>query len=303
MACMFLQPFFLAFGATDLNDINKRHVMWIFIFVEIVLILDIVFNYLTSFQNEITKITINNLKYTSLNYLTSWFIFDLTMCLPLDIIYYAIEKSFDDFYYFTKWISILRIVKIFGKEHKMNYIEIYLKKVSTNIQIVRTTLFALIFLIFVHVITCFWIFIGYISYNSWTIYYGLINKDYDVTITYLNSIYFILVTVFTVGYGDITPKNFTEKLFNIFLMIFGIASYSFLITSLSKIFGQLSSFEDRKQKLQDTLDMFNNEYHFKDDLYDNIWKIILMNLHKNIVGINDVFDSLPFSIKTQLLIN
>jgi hypothetical protein len=39
---------------------------------------------------------------------------------------------------------------------------------------------------------------------------------------YVAANYFSVVTVFTIGYGDIYPTNSTERVFAIVLMLFGI---------------------------------------------------------------------------------
>ena len=50
---------------------------------------------------------------------------------------------------------------------------------------------------------------------------------------YLSSIYFLITTVTSVGYGDITGNSFTEFCFQIFILLVGIIAYSWLISSLS----------------------------------------------------------------------
>lgn len=55
---------------------------------------------------------------------------------------------------------------------------------------------------------------------------------------YVSSLYYVTTTATTVGYGDITPKNRHEKLFNVFLEFIGICTFS-LITG--RILGLKSS--------------------------------------------------------------
>ena len=53
------------------------------------------------------------------------------------------------------------------------------------------------------------------------------NHIYNI---YLLSIYFVIVTITTVGYGDITGQTLPEILFQIFLLIIGTIDYSFAIS-------------------------------------------------------------------------
>jgi hyperpolarization activated cyclic nucleotide-gated potassium channel 2 len=56
--------------------------------------------------------------------------------------------------------------------------------------------------------------------------------DFDL---YMISIYFTVTTIMTVGYGDITAYNSTERGFCILLMLIGVISFSFMTGSLSSI--------------------------------------------------------------------
>ena len=50
---------------------------------------------------------------------------------------------------------------------------------------------------------------------------------------YVRSYHFVLQTIFTIGYGDIHPRNFNESIFAIVLMMCGTLFMSYLISSIS----------------------------------------------------------------------
>ena len=60
---------------------------------------------------------------------------------------------------------------------------------------------------------------------------------------YVTSFYFTTTTILTVGYGDISAINSTEKLLCILLMIIGVISFSFATGSLSSIIANFDSSE------------------------------------------------------------
>ena len=76
--------------------------------------------------------------------------------------------------------------------------------------------------------TCLFIFLGINVYPGWISKLNIQDESY--LYIYLVSIYFVIVTITTVGYGDITGQNYQEIFFQSLLLIIGIISYSFIIS-------------------------------------------------------------------------
>jgi hypothetical protein len=57
----------------------------------------------------------------------------------------------------------------------------------------------------------------------------------SVSDLYICSVYFVVTTVLTVGYGDIVAQSMLEKVFCIILMLIGVLSFSFSTGTLSAI--------------------------------------------------------------------
>jgi multisubunit Na+/H+ antiporter MnhC subunit len=77
---------------------------------------------------------------------------------------------------------------------------------------------------------------------------------------YITSFYFTVTTLVTVGYGDITAKNQSERIMSMFLMLIGVVTFSFTTGSLSSVITCHDSKEaDLKEKIA-TLNEISNEY-------------------------------------------
>ena len=50
---------------------------------------------------------------------------------------------------------------------------------------------------------------------------------------YISAVYFAITTCATLGYGDIIPKNIYEVCFVNFMLIFGVAFFSFVVSDLA----------------------------------------------------------------------
>ena len=52
---------------------------------------------------------------------------------------------------------------------------------------------------------------------------------------FIDALYFTIVTISTVGYGDISPTNVASKIFSIILIIIGIGTFLTIITNVTQI--------------------------------------------------------------------
>ena len=65
-----------------------------------------------------------------------------------------------------------------------------------------------------------------------------------------------VVTISTVGYGDITPTNETEVLVTIFLVFTGVSSYSYIMSRLTSIFAIVKNSMTEEQSREKVLKSF-----------------------------------------------
>lgn len=71
---------------------------------------------------------------------------------------------------------------------------------------------------------------------------------------YLLAIYFVVTTISTVGYGDISATTTPERIFVICLMLFGVSFFSFMSGALSSI---ISNYDSSQAELQEKLLFLN----------------------------------------------
>lgn len=90
----------------------------------------------------------------------------------------------------------------------------------------------------------------------------------------MTSFYFSVTTIVTVGYGDITAINATEKIVAVFLMIIGVIAFSFATGALSSIIANIDQSEAILKEKMATLQDIEFEYKINKRLYNNLVKSI-----------------------------
>lgn len=150
----------------------------------------------------------------------------------------------------TKMVRLLKIAKVRNKLVK-NLSEV----LRIGVGFERLLFLMVIFLVMIHVIACFWIFIAKfddLTKDNWIYAKGIIDySDYDL---YITSFYFSVTTVVTVGYGDITAQSAGEKIVAVILMITGVVAFSFATGALSSI---ISSYDSTEAKLKEKIQTLN----------------------------------------------
>ena len=132
-------------------------------------------------------------------------------------------------------------------------------------------LFFFIFGILCHSLACLWFLVAKLQdfdLSTWVARYEYL--DSPVSEQYLASLYFIVTTITTVGYGDITSKNPSEQVFCIILMLIGVIAYSMAISSFSNIM----SLSDQKSKtLLNKLHVLSRLRDYYDLSFEFYWRL------------------------------
>ena len=104
--------------------------------------------------------------------------------------------------------------------------------------------------IILHIMACLWVF--FISFASESTEGSFIDADYKAMKTsdkYIHSLYFMITTLSTVGYGDLSASNPLEKIVCIIAMILGVASFAYVTSTMTDLVQSYG---------QDTLKLDNN---------------------------------------------
>jgi potassium channel len=246
-------PYSLAFeGSCDDTWREKFN-----LFIAFILLFDLVLNFFTAFLDEEIGALNVNLTDIARNYVKGWFIFDLASSLPFDEIVCMIvaHRSADSVMRLIQILRILKVVRILRLFHIVARLEEFLAGKS-----IRLLKFIGGLLLCGHICACIWYSIielngcvvpagpvptgsvrcgctaepaGCQEYNWLVKYDGSIYAGNSSSARYLASVYYAVVTLTTLGYGDVVPTNNAERFLSSCLALLGAVMFSFLISNIS----------------------------------------------------------------------
>mmetsp|Transcript_27671 Transcript_27671/g.20788 ORF Transcript_27671/g.20788 Transcript_27671/m.20788 type:complete len:194 (+) Transcript_27671:1001-1582(+) len=162
----------------------------------------------------------------------------------------------------------------------------------------------------VHILACIWVYIGIVEPLSWLHAEErkyLMSDQLDV---YVNSVYFIITTLTTVGYGDITGSSNNEYLFQMVVEFIGIGFFSLLISSINNILVQESKLQDIiDERIEDLdiwlrkLDKSRSNKQLPQPLYESIRDYVEASFHLdfNLIQTYEFYEQLKPKLRYKLV--
>ena len=280
----------------------------ILISIDIIYIIDLINNFFRAYQTFEEYLIRRTGKIFS-HYIKTWFLIDLIQAIPFFSIFLMMEKinsKNNENYQIYPLLYILILIKIIKLYKMLNdnstidyYTEIFTQNELVDVHGGMTITF-LLTLFFLNLTTCLFMFIGFNSYPNWII--GLNIQDESFLKIYLTSIYFVIVTITTVGYGDITGDSIPEICFQILLLIIGTIAYSFIISYISNY---IVKSHQKSMSYEKNLDILREIRFHHPTMKKSLYQEVLRSLHnEQIFERKDkhlLFDCLPFSLKNELI--
>ncbi len=204
-------------------------------FIDFMFFIDILLNFFTSYRHQGFEVTDKH--QTAIHYLKTVFAIDLLANLPLDAFFLIIQDV--QLYSISlvlilRMFRLLRIVRLFVIFHRWQGLS---WTISGYLRIIK---FFVTVMLIIHWIACAWFFVPFIEKfpeDSWVIISGI--KEADPVTQYVRSLYWAIVTMTTVGYGDITPHRNIEYVFTMLVMLIGASTYAFIIGNIASLFSNL----------------------------------------------------------------
>ena len=305
-------PYRLATTKMIINS-NEYFILALIDLSEIIYLLDLILGFLRWYYNNEFKL-VSNLYMIISKYLSSDFFLDLIMAIPFYTIlrFQKIDKNdniskYNESYFLLKIFISFKAFKIFKLNRIKNNRVVYFinQKFSKNYfieRIYQIACFILLILTLFNLIICLHIYMAEISYPNWIVSNDLIDSSFlDI---YFASFYFIIATMTSVGYGDITCISFEETCFQIILLSIGLVAYSWIISTVGDYVKNQSraniNYDRDMTKLEEIRIAYPN-MTFK--LYKKIQQHIRRKLTQNKkYEYNILINSLPYYLQNSIFL-
>jgi len=241
-----------------------------------------------------------------MKYVWTWFFIDLVSVIPFDLIFMfgninrvARFTRIGKLYKIVRMTKMVRLLKIAKVRNKLVKDMSELLRIGVGFE--RLLFLFTIFILLIHIIACFWVFIAKFdefSKDNWIYSKGIM--DYEDYQLYVTSFYFSITTVVTVGYGDITAISVGEKIVAVVLMITGVIAFSFATGALSSIIASYDSTEAKLKEKMGTLNEIQAEYRLDDELFNKLVKTIKYDHSKKQKDVLQFMEELPHKLKLEL---
>ena len=225
---LFYIPLEFCFGAEMIQD-EEYHIKFCIAF----LIGDMIIEMNSLYFN--CGIEVRNKQNIIINYFKTSFLTDLLGIIAIFFHLYDMEfiPKILEIMIFLKVFTLFRISKKLNNRFQFNH----------KMKGIKELILFIFFLVLVtHLVACSWYYLGISKSNldeqgkfnkTWITEYNIFHDDLKVK--YVTSFYWSIVTIMTVGYGDITPQNISERIYCIFVILFGCMMFPYSINCIGLI--------------------------------------------------------------------
>lgn len=221
------------------------------IVVTVIFSIDIVINLNTAFHREgkLVKKRGEILK----NYMKGWFWTDFFATIPFELIFISTP-----FFGLNRIFRIFKIIRLFKLARISQTFSRFRSKNIINPSIFRMIILMFWVIIASHFIACGWILLG--NFESTM-------TDFDI---YLQSFYWTVTTLTTIGYGDITPSTNGQIIYTIFIQITGAGMYGFIIGNIANLIANIDIAKAQYREKMEKINTFMKYRSIPNDLQSKV---------------------------------
>lgn len=261
---------------TNAENIADRIIDFLFFF-------DILIGFNTAYVDDLTEVVVTDRKKIAMQYLKFWFWIDLGSTIPFDLVLSVTMGEIGG-----GALSTLRLIKIFRLARMLKLVRVlklskigkFIESLNINPALLGVQKLILQLCFVAHLVACFWHFMTTsdvrIHYKeetkdsqldlhkvpdgeTWTLKFGY--EDKPKAATYVASFYWTISTMLSIGYGDISGTNKSERIYCIMTMLLGGVMFGAVIAQVTRLIESRNPQAKAFKEKMDELKAYLNEKH------------------------------------------
>ncbi|CAI5535636.1 unnamed protein product [Closterium sp. Naga37s-1] len=265
---------------------------------------DLILTFFVAFKDRKTQSYVCDHWSIATRYLCTFFIVDLLALFPWDTFFQLAGGEAGD--NLLRWFLWTRVVRT---RHIMNYFHRLQRDIHVSYFAVRVVKLIFIELYITHVAGCFFYFLAttYPPDQEGSTWIGSLTlgdltytnfREMDLYTRYFTSLYWSVITMATIGYGDVHPVNAREMVFAMAYISFDLVLSAYLVGNITAMVVKGSNTTRYREKMS-ALIKYMNRNHLPHSLRQQMRQHVRLQFETEQVE-GEVMEEFPLSIRHKV---